>query len=226
MFDQSLLNDRFYSEIYPKIRSAEEENKKANWEKRMIDRKSCEENAVALLSKPITEITPEDIYVREAKGINSYGALNLLDVDNYDSNGVPAQHRFGVLMSNISRNLYPAKQYYAVDKDYFKILRERIVNLLSAKDDENIERSYNALCGVRGVRAALCTVLLYAEDSKNYNVMTPALVKAIIDNDNKPQESFSFYLKYNQFVNQFKNKFNFQPQEIDLILFGIGAKNK
>jgi len=218
MFNETILDDKFYSNTFLILKKEEEERKGVNWEIRMQERKSCEEKAIDLLSKPVTSLTPDNIFVRQEEEINYFGVLNLLDVDNFKPDGSPAQLRFGPTMSNVSRYLYPKKQNYSVNKNYFKILKENIANLLLATDHENIKNCYNALCEIHGVKAALCTILLYAKDSTSYNVMTPWLVKAIIKNTYEYENNFEFYHKYNQFINQFKNKFNFKPQEIDLIL--------
>ena len=139
MFDETILKDNFYTAKYLAFKRIEEIRRNGlNWEIRMQDRKTCEKKAIDLLSMPMKSISPENIYARQEKNIQNFGALNLLDVDNFNADGTPHQLRFGLTMSNISRYLYLKKKNYEVDKVYFQTLRKRITSLIQAKDDENI----------------------------------------------------------------------------------------
>lgn len=192
---------------------------RGDWEKRMQVRKRYEEKAIDILSKPTETLTPYDLFVGNQNDIDKMGAFNFLDIDAILNNGKIIKARFGQLIPSNTKFLFNRKdtklQFHDVNFQKFKNSFDGIMNSRNVND---IEEWYSELIAIQGIKAFLPTLVLYLKDGKQFNIMTERFAKKILKNEYNFSDEFNFYIKYNTFINTFKNDHNLRPQEIDLIL--------
>jgi len=192
---------------------------RGDWEKRMQIRKRYEEKAIDILSKPSEKLTPYDLFVSNENDIDKMGAFNFLDIDAILNNGKIIKARFGQLIPSNTKYLFNRKdtkfQFHNVNFQKFKNSFDGIMNSRNVND---FEEYYSELIAIQGIKAFLPTLILYLKDGKQYNIMTERFAKKILKNEYNFSDEFNFYIKYNTFINTFKNDHNLRPQEIDLIL--------
>lgn len=189
------------------------------WEKRMQVRKRYEEKAIDILSKPSKKLTPYDLFVSNENDIDKMGAFNYLDIDAILNNGKIIKSRFGQLIPSNTKFLFNRKdtklQFHNVNFEKFK---NSFDGIMSSRNGIDIEKYYSELIAIPGIKA-LPTLVLYLKNGNQYNIMTEKFAKKILKNEDNFSDEFKFYMKYNTFINTFKNEFNLRPQEIDLILY-------
>lgn len=193
---------------------------RGDWEKRMHDRKKCEEMALEILLKPLTQLKPEDMFRGDETNLNKMGALNLLDIDAILLDGTIKKTRFGQLIPANSKFLFDGQfSSNKFNTGNFKIFKEAFdILILTDQHITEIEKNFNKLIEIKGVRAFMPSLILYLKDGLKYNIMTKSFADKLLKKSNIYRDDFTFYQKYNDFINKFKNEFSLNPQEIDCIL--------
>lgn len=215
-------NDTFKIDLnIDRLNSIKESQTKlrGDWGKRMEVRKRYEKKAIDILSKPTTQLLPYDIFVKNEDDINKMGALNFLDIDAILKNGKILKARFGQLIPSNTKFLFDRKHAnFQFNNVNFQIFKNDFDTIMKSRNSDEIVSCYSDLFKIPGVRAFLPSLILYLKNGHQYNIMTERFANKILKNTDKFSNEFNFYIKYNTFINDFKNHFHLCPQEIDLIL--------
>lgn len=193
--------------------------RKGDWVKRMKIRKYYEEKATAILSKSIKELSPYDIFVKDESDINKFGALNFLDIDAILEDGKIIKARFGRFIPSNTKYLFDKEQHeIRFNSVNFQKFKDNFDAIMQSNNSSEISKYYSDLLTIQGIKVFTPSLILYLKNEKEYNIMTEIFAKKILKNKSNYSENFDFYLKYNSFINHFKNSFDLFPQEIDLLL--------
>ena len=140
---------------------------------------------------------------------------NIFDtVDLYETN----KRWFGQLLTMPNRNLIFESSLEKINK-WFETL------LFSNKSLDSILEYCLKENRIKGASHGLATLLLYIKNPKSYNICLPKIQEGLRRigrlQNHKPSDFIKYYESFNKEVIELRNRFNFQPEEMDWIFSNL-----